>query len=301
MALRLTQKISRSGVILGGAGAMILAAGVGPAWPSTLHYAPNHNFGPSGDYMPGKVGFNIADVSSVKQLDSLTGGVRGLAWIGQCGGVDSAFLKEVRPYVGNAKLFGLNLMDDPDPRPRGTAGRLSAPCTAPTLKAEADWVHLHMPGVKTFITLMNMSNAKTPSYRDSYNPTNSHIDLFGVAAYPCRTEINGCDFDMINRVVTAAEAAGIPSSDIVPVFQAFGGGKWTDDGGGTYTLPTVSQQQQILDRWGSLLPQPELDVAYSWGSQEGDKALENSPDLQTIFSIHNRGTGTASADAEVRR
>src|SRR5213593_4073296 len=28
-----------------------------------LHYAPNHNFDSSGNYMPGQAGFNLADVS----------------------------------------------------------------------------------------------------------------------------------------------------------------------------------------------------------------------------------------------
>jgi serralysin len=30
-----------------------------------------------------------------------------------------------------------------------------------------------------------------------------------------------------------------------------------------------------------------FDFAYSWGSQRGDLALESSPDLQMVFSIHN--------------
>jgi hypothetical protein len=65
--------------------------------------------------MPGKAGFNLADVDSAQKLDSLPPGVKGLAWVGQCGGVDTLFLKTARAFVGNPNLFGFYLEDDPDP------------------------------------------------------------------------------------------------------------------------------------------------------------------------------------------
>ncbi|RWF13127.1 MAG: hypothetical protein EOS69_00005, partial [Mesorhizobium sp.] len=42
---------------------------------------------------------------------------------------------------------------------------------------------------------------------------------------------------------------------------------------------------------------PEFDFAYAWGSQEGDVALESSPELQAIFREHNLSTtGTVASD-----
>ena len=64
--------------------------------------------------------------------------------------------------------------------------------------------------------------------------------------------------------IVAAEAAGIPRDSIVPVYQAFGGGGYSDDGGGQYTLPTASQEAQILAVWAALVPNPVFDYAYSW-------------------------------------
>ena len=87
--------------------------------------------------------------------------------------------------------------------------------------------------------------------------------------------------------IVAAEAAGIPRDSIVPVYQAFGGGGYSDDGGGQYTLPTASQEEQILAVWGALVPNPVFDYAYSWGTQNSDQALEDSPALQAVFSAHN--------------
>lgn len=250
--------------------------------PTNLHYAPNHNFDTESHYLPGKIGFNLADIGSVQQLEMLPTGVEGLVWIGQCEGVDSNFLKAVEPFVGKPKVFGFFLMDDPDP-----TGKYKSPCTPENLKAESDWIHDHVPGARTFIVLMKLSSSKAPSFVNTYNPSNSHVDLFGIDPYPCRTEFTDCDYEMIDRYVAAAEAWGIPRSKIIPVYQAFGGGNWGDDRGGKYLLPSEKQIDQIFARWEKMVPAPVFDFAYSWGSQRSDQALENSPDLQAAFARHN--------------
>jgi hypothetical protein len=173
-------------------------------------------------------------------------------------------------------------MDDPDP-----TGRYSALCPADKLMAESDWIHANVPGALTFIVPMNMAAPGAPSFAGTYNHANSHVDLFGLDPYPCRSELTDCDYDQIDRYVDAAESWGITRERIVPVYQSFGGGAWRDGGGGQYTLPTVSQEKQIMARWAKLVAAPVFDFAYSWGSQRGDSALESSPDLQMVFSSHN--------------
>lgn len=251
--------------------------------PTALHFASNGNFGPTGSYLPGAADFNLADVSSLAQMDSLPDGARGLVWIGQCNGADDKFISTVRPFIGHGKLFGFYLMDDPDP-----TGQHFPLCAADNLKAESDWIHANVPGAQTFILLMTMTSSRTPSFKDTYNPANSHVDLYGIDPYPCRTELNGCDYGQIDRYVAAAEAAGVPRNKMVPVYQTFGGGRWINDGGGRYVLPTASQMQQIFARWDALLPTPVFDFAYSWGPQNGDWALAGSPELQALFLRRNR-------------
>jgi hypothetical protein len=99
--------VTFSTVILPPAGALValcVALSVPAEFAATrLHFAPNNNFDSNGAYLPAKAGFNLADVSSIRVLDSLLAGVKGLAWVGQCGGVDAAFLETVRPYVGKAR------------------------------------------------------------------------------------------------------------------------------------------------------------------------------------------------------
>ncbi len=250
---------------------------------ATLHFASNSNFDAAGSYLPAAAGFNLADVNSPAQVDSLPEGVKGLVWVGQCNGADAKFQDTVRPFIGNEKLFGFYLMDDPDP-----TGQHFSLCTADNLKAESDWIHANVPGAKTFILLMTMTSSRTPSFKDTYNPANSHVDLYGIDPYPCRTELNGCDYHQIDRYVAAAESAGVPRDNMVPVYQTFGGGRWIDDGGGRYVLPTASQMQQIMARWDALIPAPAFDFAYSWGSQNGDWALAGSPELQAVFLRRHR-------------
>jgi hypothetical protein len=269
-----------AGLLLIAGGALSVAALGAPK--TALHYGPNHNFDAGGHYLPGKIGFNLADIQTVDQLDSLPDGVQGLVWVGQCSGVDATFLRTVQPFVGKSRLFGFYLMDDPDP-----TGRYKSLCSPDDLKAESDWIHDHIAGAKTFIALMKLSSSKAPSFVNTYNPENSHIDLFGIDPYPCRTEIKDCDYGMIDRYVAAAEAWGIPRSNMIPIYQTFGGGNWRDDGGGKYVLPSGNEAQEMLERWGRLVPAPVFDFVYSWGSQNGDEALENSPDLQAAFARHN--------------
>jgi len=252
------------------------------------HFTVNGDFDSMGNYLPAKVGFNLADVSSVSALNSLPPGMMGVFYVGLCNGVDSNFLSIVKPLIGNTKLFALYLMDEPDP-----TGQWNTYCDPANLKAESDWVHANMPGVKTFIVLMNMGSSANPSFQNTYSPQNSHVDLFGLDPYPCRTVLGGCDLDMINGQVNAAIKWGIPLSSIIPVYQTFGGGDYTDDLGGQYALPTATQLRQILGRWGELVPNPVFDYAYSWGSQNSDTALESAPDLQAVMAAHNALSGSA--------
>jgi hypothetical protein len=245
------------------------------------HFAANGNFSGS-TYDPGAVGFNLADVSSNAETEALPAGVKGLEWIGSCAGATSSFQSQVQSFIGDPKVFGFYLMDEPDP----------SSCSAANLKAESDWIHANDPGTYTFIIEQDLSSSNHPTYQGGYNPANSHVDLYGLDPYPCRSENPAsapCAYSWLGLAVTAAEKEGIQLADIVPVYQAFGGGTWIDDGGGSYQLPTAAQETEILSTWASLVPTPVFDYTYSWGVQNGDQTLKGSPALQPILLTHNGG------------
>jgi hypothetical protein len=249
------------------------------------HYAANGNFSGS-TYQPGADGFNLADVSSNGQTVALPAGVEGLVWIGSCSGATPAFQSTIQSYVGDPKVFGFYLMDEPSPPAIGGT------CLASSLKAESDWIHSHDPGTYTFILEQDLSSSKHPTYQGGYDPANSDVDLYGLDPYPCRSENPAtapCAYSWLALAVSAAQQEGIPLADIVPVYQAFGGGTWAEDGGGSYQLPTAAQESDILSTWASLVPTPVFDYAYSWGSQRSDQALSGSSSLQQVFLAHNEG------------
>ena len=248
---------------------------------AALHYTSGNNIDSQGNFAPASAGFNLADVSSVDELNALPDGVMGLIWLDQHSGVTDSFVEAVTPFIGNPRVFGFFLTDEPDP-----TGQWNTLVHAEDLMAESDWIHENLPGAQTFITMMNMGSTEDPSFADTYNWDNTHIDLFGLDPYPVRT--NGTlDFEVIDRHVDAALDAGISLDQIVPVYQTFGGGNWATDTGGRYEMPDASQLEEMFARWDALVPNAAFDYAYSWGEQNGDVSLESSQALQEAFLQHN--------------
>jgi len=182
-------------------------------------------------------------------------------------GVDSNFLNAIRPYIGNPKVYGFYLADEPNP----------AVVPRANLKAESDWIHANDPGTKTF---MVMGAGPFLPFFPSYTPQNTDIDLIGLDPYPIRTW--GVDYEYIPLAVITAEWLGWSPDQIVPVYQKFGNM-------GSFAAPTAEQEQMILAIWGMLTPNPAFDYAYSWGDWSG-MSLVDRPDLQAVFMVHNTNT-----------
>ena len=246
------------------------------------HYASNGNFDAAGNFTPARAGFDLADVSSRRELDLLPEGTRGLLWVGQCEGVTTKFEGVVGTVIDHPKAFGFYIVDDPDP-----TGRWGPQCKASDLRAESDWIHDRRPEAVTFVALMNVGSSASPAFSAEYAPEKSHIDFFSIAPYPCRTDWVECDYHMIDRYIAASREAGFPVSRIVPTFQSFGGGEWKTDSGGAYRLPSPAEMQSMLARWERFVPAPAFDFAYSWGQQRSDQSLAASPELQGVFARRN--------------
>ncbi|WP_442755764.1 hypothetical protein ACNHKD_03645 [Methylocystis sp. JAN1] len=273
---------------------LCLASATALAEKSALHFASNGNFDRANRFAPERIGFTLADVGSLAQLERLRGDARALVWLGGCRGVSPEFKAKALSFNGKPSLWGFYLVDD----------AYSRTCDPATLKAESNWIHENLPGAKVFVSLANSGSFDAPSYR-GYTPATTGADFLGIAAYPCRTELNqgkgGCDLDAIDRVVKAALDAGIPVAAIIPTFQAFGEGNWTNDGGGRYVTPSAEQEIEILERWCSLIPSPAFDHAYSWGTQRGDRSLENSVELQAVFLKRNSSPEPCRANLKAAR
>jgi len=255
----------------------------GASAQTTVHYASG--LGASDARAGAELGFNMADVGDLASLNALPQGMKGLIWLGIKGGATTEFQNKVKPFIGNAKVFGFYLWDEPDP-----TGRYGELITPSSLKEQSDWIHQNVPGAKTFIVLMNMGSSNAlPDYKNTYNPANTGIDLYGLDPYPFRTDAGASNLNDIDAAVAAAVQAGIPAGKIVPVFQAFGGGTFKTAEGGKYVVPAPKQLQALIDRWTTIIPSPEFDFVYSWGNQQGDTALRDRPELQVVCKAHNTG------------
>ncbi|TGP44364.1 calcium-binding protein [bacterium M00.F.Ca.ET.230.01.1.1] len=232
-------------------------------------------------------GFNLIDLQYASSVNALPDGTKALIYLNESNGVTQSFIDKVTPLLGNSKVFGFYLTDEPDP-----TGRYHTQVSAANLKAESDWIHSHFPGAKTFITLMDMGSFTASDYANTYNPANTGIDYYGLDPYPVRSSV--VDFNYIDRAVAAAEKAGIPQSAIIPVYQAFGGGGWATNTGGSYVMPTAAQEQAIIDHFAKLVPSPAFDMAYKWSSQNGETSLGNTPSMQAFFLDHNTHTSTST-------
>ena len=274
----------RIGFCLAVTAALLAVNSANPQNAPRLHFAANGNFDTQGHFTPAIAGFNIADVSTRKQLDALPQNVIGMVWIGMCNGVDAPFQTAAEAVISHPKLFGFYLMDDPDP-----TGQWHQACPAANLKAEADWIHERRPESIAFVALMNLSTSTSPSFGGMYTPETTHVDVFSIAPYPCRTEWTKCDYAMIDRYVSAAVASGIPASDLVPTYQTFSLGDWRTESGGSYRMPSDAEMEFMLQRWRRLVPEPKFDFAYSWGSQRSSHGLASSTELQSVFRAHNAG------------
>src|ERR1700735_1335573 len=123
------------------------------------HFAANENFDAAGAFLPSSAGFNLADVSSRRELALLPHGAMGLVGVGLCEGVTAKFKAVVGAVINHPKTFGFYLVDDPDP-----TGRWRAQCRPSDLRAEADWIHRRRPAAVTFVGLMNLGSSRSPRF-----------------------------------------------------------------------------------------------------------------------------------------
>lgn len=236
---------------------------IGPVTP--WHFAPADNFA-RGSYNapgdPGSAGFNLVAIYDPSQLAKIPPGYKAIVDMGpMTHGVDAHFLQSIQPYIGDPRVFAFYLVDEPNPTVVSPAA----------LKAEADWIHANDPGAKAFMVM-----GPGPLFL-TYTPANTDMDLVGLDPYPIRSW--GINYWYIPEAVLAAEMVGWSNSQIVPVYQSFGGA-------GSFDLPTAAEEQMIIALWGMVTPTPAFDYAYSWGDW-GATGMVDDPALQAVLQDHN--------------
>ena len=233
---------------------------------ATLHFTANEN----GEYASAAaIGFNVHDTGmSTSAVNALPVGSQAMVWVGigssNCSAVlSSTFKNFVLANAANQKLYGFYLNDEPT----------DSSCVA-AVTAYTAYIHANAPGKMSMILLTDW-----PGTYAAYRPAVTGVDLVALDPYPVK---NGTyDTALIPAEVGRAVNAGIPLTNVVPVFQAFGGAGWD--------APTAAQLTAIIAQWEAILPNPPMDYAYSWSTQNGalTESLNTRADWRDVMAIHN--------------
>ena len=227
-----------------------------------LHFTVNLH----GDYNgAASAGFNLADVSTRSALRALPEGMKGVYWLGNGYNLTCSWRlsdKEITDTVmairDDRKFSGIYyISDEPHPARCPDAPQRVAERTA--------LIHSLDSRGKTFVVVLNSSTATT-----EFAQMKDSADYIGVDPYPCnvKNERTGCNYLALRQRIDQALAAGIPSSRIVPVFQAFGQ-VCTSSGRNYYRMPTAAETEIMLTIWDEKIPVEHrpFDMTYSWGKQ----------------------------------
>ncbi|MEW2358032.1 hypothetical protein [Spirillospora sp. NPDC029432] len=255
-----------------------------PEPPRTLNIALNTE--PADYPRLRELGYDLVDVKpDPSSVEGVPDGMRAMLWVGNftCEPFEYSyadFAAAVRRLARHPKVYGWYLSDEPNPR--------RCPEIADEIRRRADLIEREAPGQISFISLTDWPMR-------AVTPEKVNVDLVGLDPYPCKGSArtrSRCDIGAIDRMVRMADAAGIPRRLVVPVFQTFG--QRCSTGDKQYWLPTEDQMRQILHRWDRLVPNPPMDIAYSWGHQGRwacptlkDAAGGGHPDLQSIMKARN--------------
>ena len=214
-------------------------------------------------------GNNVMDVGSKSAADATPAGTVGLVWIGDYDNTkcswevsDSQVQQIVRSGIGDPKVLGYFVSDEPDP--------YACPNAVSDHKARNAMIKSIDPGKITFIVVDSNSGLQTLSQIPLWKGA---ADYIGYDPYPCHTGA-ACDYSWIDQVLAAADASGNPYWLIV---QAFASASWR--------WPTPEEESHMLQQ-GAKSHMAGIGV-FSWFWN--NDALVNHPDVLQVIANYMLG------------
>ncbi|HET8786473.1 MAG TPA: metallophosphoesterase family protein [Candidatus Limnocylindrales bacterium] len=224
-----------------------------------------------------RLGFNLLDVDAKEEADSLPPGVRGLYWLGgyvnapTCNWEepDALVAAKVRAAKGDRKIWGYYFSNEPDP--------YGCPTAIAQHRARARLIKSIDPHAATYVSLdMNWREqalAQLSGWRGV-------ADYVGLNPYICFRGRGTCDFAWLDRVIAAADRAGIAYFGHVQAFQA---DEWR--------WPSPAELAAMLDRWAQSRQRGYAVFTWSWGGS----VLLDRPQLVRVLERYNGRRPSAAA------
>jgi chitodextrinase len=225
-------------------------------------------------------GWNLIDVGSREAADALPSGTRGLIWVGDYNNStcsweisNSTVTSEVQRMVGDAKIFGYFISDEPNP--------YACPNAPAQHKARSDLIHSIDPTKPTVIVLDSngFTGMGSPDAIDQIPLWKGTATYIGLDPYVCYSWSSTCDYARIDANIAAADAAGINYWGVV---QAFNDSSWR--------WPTADEMQHILAQWANSHEAGYMTFAWTWAGNN----LSSQPALLDTLKQFNNGTSTGS-------
>jgi hypothetical protein len=219
-------------------------------------------------------GFNVLDVGSASDADSLPAGTVGQIWVGDYDNntcnfemSDAAVTSVVTAAVGDPRVSGYFYSDEPDP--------FACPNAYNQHAARNSLIKSLDPG---HYTMMLMDTNSAQQTLDQIPHWVGKADYIALDPYPCYADnTSTCDYSWIDTVTQAADAVGMNYWIEV---QAFTGGAWR--------WPTPTELQHMLDQTAASRATGYMAFAWTWLGVN----LTSQPALLTVLQNFNQGGGT---------
>ena len=215
------------------------------------------------------LGFNLLDVDAKVEADTLPAGARGLYWLGDylnsptCDWEkpDAVVAAKVRAGKGDPKIWGYYFSNEPDP--------YGCPDAVEQHRARGRLIKAIDPDARTYLSLdMN----RREHALDQIPRWKGIADDVGLNPYICFRGRPHCDFAWLERVIAAADRAGLDYFGHVQVFQA---DEWR--------WPSPAELTAMLHRWARSRQQGYAVFTWSWGGS----VLLDRPQLVRVLRRFN--------------
>jgi len=215
-------------------------------------------------------GWNLLDVSSQSSADRLPGRTRGIMYVGDYDNStceweipDLELTAQVAAMAGDPKVAGYYFSDEPDP--------YACPTAPEQHRARSQLIHSLDPQK---MTVMAMDSNSGQASLDQIPLWVGAADYVGLDPYPCYRNA-ACNFAWIDRIIEAADRAGLSYWGVV---QAFADSTWR--------WPTAREERHMLCQWATSRQSGYVVFAWTWAGQ----SLPNRPRLLRVLTRFNQGS-----------
>jgi len=215
-------------------------------------------------------GWNLLDVSSQSSADQLPGRTRGIMYVGDYDNStcdweipDLELTAQVAAMAGDPEVAGYYFSDEPDP--------YACPTAPEQHRARSQLIHSLDPQK---MTVMAMDSNSGQASLDQIPLWVGAADYVGLDPYPCYQNA-ACNFAWIDRIIEAADRAGLSYWGVV---QAFADSTWR--------WPTAREERHMLCQWATSRESGYVVFAWTWAEQ----SLSNQPRLLRMLTRFNEGS-----------